>query len=197
MKSEIEKYEYYIKSLFDTTYTKYESTEASYTISSLNDDMIYTVYVKAYNKAGYYDQSKTVEQVTLENPDNKVCLYNRGDYNMSFTGGWMFSGGYSPNPAHWTEYDDYMQISCPPYTRSYIRPNNIIDFTEYSILKIVCEGGGHYFIGEATTIGGDPITGEIKNGENRINMKEFTGEKYINLNTSANTIKIYEVCLKK
>ena len=67
-KSGIEKYEYYIKDSSESKYNKYETEESSYTITGLNKDTKYSVYVIAYDKAKNYKKSTTIYVTTLKIP---------------------------------------------------------------------------------------------------------------------------------
>ena len=67
-KSGIEKYEYYIKASSESKYNKYETEESSYTITGLNKDTKYSVYVIAYDKARNYKKSTTIDITTLKIP---------------------------------------------------------------------------------------------------------------------------------
>ena len=62
VKSGIGKYVYYFKKTTDSEYSAYESTEARYTISTLESGKTYNVYVIAYDRAGNSKRSSELTQ---------------------------------------------------------------------------------------------------------------------------------------
>ena len=59
-KSGIEKYEYYIKDSDNSDYTKYESTNAEFEFTDLKPKHTYYIYVKAFDRAGNFTDSKEI-----------------------------------------------------------------------------------------------------------------------------------------
>jgi len=146
------------------------------------------------------DTDGNIKKSNEENITTTNCtyLYNRGDYSTELTGGWKYSGGYSPNSSHWTKYEDYMQISCPQYTRTYITTKNAIDLTNYSALTIICEKSGgspNGYITTSSTVTQDPSNFNITSERTVIDISNYTGNQYIHLSASNGTLKIYEVYL--
>ena len=67
-KSGIGRYEYYIKEINSSTYTKYESTEKEYIVEGLTRGKEYNVYVIVYDKAENHTTSSIINVTTYTNP---------------------------------------------------------------------------------------------------------------------------------
>jgi len=84
VKSGIEKYEYYIKRVIDTEYTKYETNEIE-----IGEYGIYEIYISAYDKAGNIKNSNiiTIEKPSITKRYVDYAIDLNGDGNT--TNDWM------------------------------------------------------------------------------------------------------------
>lgn len=89
VKSGIARYEYYIKEVADTVYTKYETTEKEYKINNLQSEIEYKLYVIAYDYAGnervsneidVIIKSKVLEYPILTTEGFMNCIDEDGSY---------------------------------------------------------------------------------------------------------------------
>lgn len=114
-----------------------DTTSGNITFSELDDDTTFTIF--AFSKTVEKQSSQIVSIQVTTDELIRTFIYNLGNENTSFTGGWFVSGTQTGATA--TKETDHLRVTAQSSgdSRALFVTNNQIDVTNFSILRVDIE----------------------------------------------------------